>query len=104
MDISVSIALILAFTASTYATFSHTGDVYFDSVCMFTFFLLLGRYLERRARYQNFKATAQYSALLPLMVERWFDGAVEQVPLKQIRPGDYIVVQYAYIEEQARGR
>lgn len=93
MDISVSIALLLAFSASTYATFTDSGEVYFDSVCMFTFFLLLGRYLEKRARYQNFKASAQFSALLPLTVERWQDGGTVQVPLKHISPGEQLQVR-----------
>lgn len=93
MDISVSIALILAFSASIYATVTNSGEVYFDSVCMFTFFLLLGRYLERRARYQNFKATAQFSALLPLTVERFSGERLEHVPLKQVAPGEQLLVR-----------
>lgn len=93
MDISVSIALLLAFSASSYATFTNSGDVYFDSVCMFTFFLLLGRYLEKRARYQNFKASAQFSALLPLTVERWQDGGTVQVPLKHVSTGEQLQVR-----------
>lgn len=93
MDISVSIALILAFSASAYATLTDTGEVYFDSVCMFTFFLLLGRYFEKRARYQNFKASAQFSALLPLAVERLVAGKLEQVPLKQIVVGEQLLVR-----------
>jgi Cu2+-exporting ATPase len=50
MDLPVSIAIGLAFIASVWATFSGSGQVYFDSVVMFTFLLLLGRFLESSIR------------------------------------------------------
>ena len=50
MDVPVSIALILTFFASLYATIIGAGETYFDSVSMFIFFLLAGRYIEHNAR------------------------------------------------------
>lgn len=50
MDVSVSIAILGAFIASVWATVMRSGEVYYESVNMFTFFLVLGRYLEFRAR------------------------------------------------------
>jgi Cu2+-exporting ATPase len=50
MDVPVSIAIASAYSASVWATVSHSGDVYFDSVCMFTFLLLFGRFVEAQAR------------------------------------------------------
>lgn len=93
-DVSISLGLILAFTASVYATLTHSGEVYFDSVGMFAFFLLLGRYLEKRARYANFKASAHFHNLLPMTVNRLrADGVVETVPFKQLQQGERILVQ-----------
>ncbi len=40
MDVPVSIALIVTFFASLYATISGQGETYYDSVSMFVFFLL----------------------------------------------------------------
>ncbi|MEH6552097.1 MAG: heavy metal translocating P-type ATPase [Pseudomonadales bacterium] len=51
MDVPISIAIGTAYLASLWATISGQGEVYFDSVAMFTFLLLLSRYLEMRARY-----------------------------------------------------
>ncbi len=42
MDVPVSIALLLAYGASLWATVNNSGQVYFDSVSMFTFFLFGG--------------------------------------------------------------
>ena len=50
MDVPVSLAIAGAFIASVYATLTNSGEVYFDSVTMFTFFLLSGRFLEMGAR------------------------------------------------------
>ncbi|RDL45832.1 cadmium-translocating P-type ATPase [Marinomonas piezotolerans] len=50
MDLPVSIGIGLAYVSSTAALITQTGHVYFDSVTMFIFFLLLGRFLETVAR------------------------------------------------------
>lgn len=92
MDVSVSLALLLAFSASVYATVTVSGDVYFDSVAMFTFFLLLGRYLESRARWKNLQSTAKLRRLLPLTVNRVTDQQQVTIPLRQLNPGDHIWV------------
>ncbi len=44
----VSIALLFAYSASLYATITEQGEVFFESISMFTFFLLLGRFFEMR--------------------------------------------------------
>ncbi len=51
MDVPVSLAILSAFFLSTFNTITQSGEVYFDSACMFTFFLLTGRYLELTARH-----------------------------------------------------
>jgi Cu2+-exporting ATPase len=57
MDIPVSLAILGAFIASSWITiFSEPNiesDVYFDSVSMFTFFLLLGRFIEMQTRHKH---------------------------------------------------
>lgn len=70
MDVPVSIAILLAYIASVWATISASGEVYFDSIAMFTFFLLLGRYMETRLRYRNQQASSTMTELLPLTVTR----------------------------------
>ena len=65
MDVPVSIAIGGAFIASAWATVSHSGEIYFDSVSMFTFFLLFGRYLEMQARHRTGRAGNALQNLLP---------------------------------------
>ncbi|MGO2291551.1 MAG: heavy metal translocating P-type ATPase [Pseudoalteromonas sp.] len=66
MDLPVSLAIFGAYAASSYATIMQVGEVYFESICMFTFLLLLGKYLEFRARLKASEFTANLQKLLPL--------------------------------------
>ncbi|MBX2808637.1 MAG: cadmium-translocating P-type ATPase [Cellvibrionaceae bacterium] len=101
MDVSVSTAIILAYVASAWATLSGSGEVYFDSVAMFTFFLLLGRYAEMRLRRRNQSLLGVTTALLPRVVERLdrqYDSQkqdsqtpqAQKIPLSQLAAGDRV--------------
>jgi Cu2+-exporting ATPase len=65
MDVPVSIAIGGAYLASVWSTFTGGQEVYFDSVCMFTFFLLIGRFLEARTRLRFGEAGNNLNTLLP---------------------------------------
>ncbi|MBN8432195.1 cadmium-translocating P-type ATPase [Microbulbifer salipaludis] len=107
MDVPVSLAIGLAYGASVYATVFDTGEVYFESVSMFTFFLLLGRFVEMRARHRAGLASGGLAQLLPLAALRQnADGEVESVPVAALavgerillRPGDTIPVDGEVVE------
>ena len=57
MDVPISLALILASGMSLFEVINHGEHVYFDSAVMLMFFLLIGRYLDFRAR-KNARSTA----------------------------------------------
>ena len=50
MDVPVALGIGVAFAASAWSTLAGHGAVYFDSVAMFVFLLLAGRFLELLAR------------------------------------------------------
>ncbi|MFD2176636.1 heavy metal translocating P-type ATPase [Veronia pacifica] len=87
MDVPVSIALLFAYSASLYATVQEKGEVFFESVAMFTFFLLLGRFLELRARRTAVAASANLLKLIPKLATL-IDGS--QLPAKSLQPGDKV--------------
>jgi Cu2+-exporting ATPase len=66
MDVPVSIAIVLAFSASAWATVTQQGEVYFESVSMFTFLLLIGKFLEFRARSHAAQVSANLLKLMPM--------------------------------------
>jgi Cu2+-exporting ATPase len=50
MDVPVTLGILVAFGGSVHATLTGRGEVYFDSVVMFIFFLLVSRFFELMAR------------------------------------------------------
>ncbi|WP_237484422.1 heavy metal translocating P-type ATPase [Vibrio hippocampi] len=89
MDVPVSIALIFAYVASLVATVTEDGEVFFESISMFTFFLLIGRYLEMRARRKAAAASGNLLKLIPAMATT-ISG--EQVAVKSLKIGDKLRV------------
>lgn len=89
MDVPVSIALIFAYVASLIATVTEQGEVFFESISMFTFFLLVGRFLEMRARRKAAAASGNLLKLIPAIATT-IEG--EQVPVKTLKVGDKIRV------------
>ncbi|MNM48615.1 putative copper-importing P-type ATPase A [compost metagenome] len=92
MDVSVSLALIGAFVASIWATVFNTGEVYYDSITMFVFFLLLGRLLELRARRKASESSSNLARLVPIMATRIDAEGEHEVPAKTLRVGDRVRV------------
>lgn len=93
MDVSVSIAIGGAYTASCFATVNGTGEVYFESVSMFTFFLLLGRYFEQKARQKASVSSSNLHKLVPLTAHLVTENGQEEIPAKKLRLNDVILVK-----------
>lgn len=97
MDVPVSIAIILAFCASTWATFTRSGEVYFESLAMFTFLLLIGKYLEFRARAKAAEVSANLLKLMPLTATKLLtinNQTQEQVvSAKQLELNDTVIIK-----------
>ncbi|MDO3722526.1 heavy metal translocating P-type ATPase [Marinobacter sp. chi1] len=93
MDVPVAIAIGLAYLASAWVTAVGGEEVYFESVCMFTFFLLLGRYVEVRARFRAGLTGNALAGFQPTVATRVQDGDTSVVPAHEIRPGDTVRVR-----------
>jgi Cu2+-exporting ATPase len=109
MDVPVALGVGSAFGASVWATVSGSGEVYFDSVTMFVFFLLGGRYLEMLARQRTVRGVEDLGKVIPAFAERmcrWPDAASERVPVSQlvrgevlrVRPGEVVPVDGVVID------
>jgi Cu2+-exporting ATPase len=97
MDVPVALGVGVAFAASCWATLMQSGEVYFDSVAMFIFFLLGGRYLEMTARQKALSVTEALAKLLPAFAQKMpgfpDDRSTEQRVVADLRPGDYVLVR-----------
>lgn len=63
MDLAISIAIFLACCVSLLETFRGAAHVYFDSAIMLIFFLLIGRYLDLKARKKAFAIASEFTLL-----------------------------------------
>jgi len=97
MDVPITLGILVAFSGSLHATLSGQGDVYYDSIVMFVFLLLLSRYLEIMARKRSAGMVEQLSRALPAMATRLVadDGGAphELVPVAELEPGDRVLVR-----------
>jgi Cu2+-exporting ATPase len=97
MDVPVALGVAVAFGASVWGTVVESGQVYFDSVTMFVFLLLAGRYLELRARHLAGNAIQYLARLQPELADRLPDfpasRATIAVPAATLKPGELILVK-----------
>jgi len=67
--------------------------LYFDTAAVIITLVLLGRFLEARARYRMTDAMRALLALQPPMARRLRDGAEEEVPVSAVAAGDELLVR-----------
>ena len=94
MDVPVSLAILAAFAASVWHTWKGGGEVYYDSVTMFVFFLLTGRFLEMTARHRAAQISEALVRMLPATATRLNAADEEEiVPIAELAPGDRVLVR-----------
>lgn len=93
MDVPVSIAILLAYGASAYGTIIDDGEVYFESVSMFVFFLLTGRFFEQRAHKKAAEISSNLLKLIPKTATLINGEQHTTVPAKKLQPGQRILVK-----------
>jgi Cu2+-exporting ATPase len=97
MDVPVALGILVAFGGSLHATWTGRGEVYYDSVTMFVFFLLVSRYFEMMARRHGADMAERLNQALPAMATRLVPGddgeTHEVVPVAQLGPGDRVLVK-----------
>jgi Cu2+-exporting ATPase len=96
MDVPVALGVGAAYAASVYGSFTSSAEVYFDSVTMFVFFLLTGRFLEMSARKRSAEAAESLVRLIPAAAKRLpsFPAGREEETVAAVKliPGDHVLV------------
>ncbi|WP_440905020.1 heavy metal translocating P-type ATPase [Catenovulum sp. SX2] len=93
MDVPVVFAIYSTFIASAYATYSNTGEVYFESATMFVFLLLTSRYLEHLVKTKAAITSANLLKLLPIVAFKIDNNQVITVHANELKIGDIIQVK-----------
>ena len=91
MDIPVVLGLVAAYTGSLYAMLSGHGDVYFESIAMFVFLLLLARRYELGGKLRAANHLDRLARVTPKTAERIDDdGSRHTTAIEELLPGDLI--------------
>jgi len=94
MDLLVALGTSAAWGLSTWMLVSgHEAHLYYDSSAVVIALVLLGKWLEARAKRQAGKAIRALSALRPETARVRRDSTDEEVPLTRVKLGDLVVVK-----------
>lgn len=94
MDVPIAISVFLTYIASFYQAISDSGEVYFDSVSMLVFLILIGRYLELLSRHKAQSSLEALSKASKPFVERKNTvGEFDLVRVTQLKTGDVIRIK-----------
>lgn len=96
--LSTSIAylysLVVVYVPDLFSSLAHPPMPYFEASAMIILFVLLGKWLEERAKWRTSGALRALVALQPATALRLGeDGQAQEVPIGDIRPGERILVR-----------
>jgi len=97
MDLLVALGTSAAYGLSVYLLFKHAGHgtphLYFEASAAVITLVLLGKWLERRARRQTADAIRALNALRPTTAIVRRDGVDVEVPVEQVVVGDLVLIR-----------
>lgn len=98
MDLLVALGTSAAFGLSLYLLWVHGADstmrhLYFESSAVIITLVLLGKWLEERAKFQTVAAIRALESLRPSMAIVRRNGVDQEVPVADVRHGDLFIVR-----------
>ncbi|MCU7554119.1 heavy metal translocating P-type ATPase [Alteromonas sp. ASW11-19] len=94
MDVPVTLAIFGTYGAGLQATLTESGEVYFESICMFIFLLLLSRFLEHRSRHRAAEISANMTQHIPVSATLLLsDGQLDTCLAKKLNVGDRVLIK-----------
>lgn len=100
MDTLIAIGSGTAFIYSTVVLLISTisgeapiGHYYFDSAAMIITFILIGKYLEERAKNKTGEAIESLIKMQPQTALRLKDNSEEEIPVKEVLAGDILLIR-----------
>lgn len=93
IDVPIVLGILVLYGRSIYETFTGYGAGYFDTLCGLLFFMLLGKYFQKRT-YSALSYDRDYKSFYPIAVTKVdFNGKQENILLSELKVGDRIMVR-----------
>jgi len=93
MDVPIVLGLSVAYLGSAHTTWTQSGDVYYDSIAMFVFLVLLARRIELRGRVRAADALDRVGKVMPPLAMRLDEAGEREVLVTELAPGDRVRVR-----------
>ncbi len=93
MDVPITVGILSGGLWGALNTIRGTGEIYFDSVTVLIFFLLAGRFIQRRQQRSAARATELLFSLAPSSARLIEDTTIREVPLAALVPGNLVEVR-----------
>ncbi len=97
VDLLVALGTSAGYGLSVYLLFAHGGHgmahLYFEASAVVITLVLLGKWLEARAKRQTTEAIRALNALRPDTARICRDGTEREVPVAEVRVGDLVVIR-----------
>jgi P-type Cu+ transporter len=92
IDVPIALGIIVLFLRSVYEIWFLNMPGYFDSLAGLLFFLLLGKWFQRRT-YEALSFDRDYKSYFPIAITRISEAQEEQVPIYKLEVGDIIRIR-----------
>lgn len=93
MDAPIVLGLLTAWGGSAIATVTQRGEVYYDSIAMFVFLLLVARYRELQGRLVAAASLDRMAMVIPEIAQRLSEEGEENVPVVELETGDRVLIR-----------
>ena len=93
MSVLVSLGILVSYLFSVGLTFTVGGETFYEAAVMLATFLLFGHWMEMKARRGSSDAVRKLLLLAPAEANVERDGAVQRVPVSEVRVGEVVVLQ-----------
>jgi len=93
MDVLIALGSSAAYLYSLATTFLLPGPLFYDSAATIITLIVLGKYLEARAKGRASEAIRKLMGLQPRTARVLRDGAEVDVPVETVVPGDVVLVR-----------
>ncbi|MFT3695532.1 MAG: heavy metal translocating P-type ATPase metal-binding domain-containing protein [Kofleriaceae bacterium] len=93
LDLPLSIGIIAGLVTGAINTIRGSGEIYFDSLSMLVFLLLVARFVVLKHQRRASSAAEMLLALTPSRARRIVDGVVTEVSIEAVAQGDRLIVR-----------
>jgi P-type Cu+ transporter len=93
IDFPLALGIGVLFVRTVTEVFTHTGAGFADTLCGLVFFLLVGKFVQKKT-YHHISFERDYRSFFPVAVQVIENNVERPVPLSQLETGNRIVIRH----------